>query len=187
MDEILFLYTKSYPFGYGESFLENELEILSEKYSKIYILPLNTTESHQRELPKNIELISLNRSNYKGFKVLLRSFLLFLSIYLFECFKSKNRRGYIVDFSSYRSQLIQCIHLSELLQKEIIRLNASNLLHYSYWTEEWATALSILKRKQKINYLISRVHGYDLYSERRSNNIIPFRNFQLNPPCLNKD
>lgn len=40
----------------------------------------------------------------------------------------------------------------------------------------WALALAILKSKNKINYFIFRVHGFDLYKERWIHHYIPFGN-----------
>ena len=38
----LFIFTNKYPYGSGETFIENELIVLSEKCKTIYIVPLST-------------------------------------------------------------------------------------------------------------------------------------------------
>lgn len=38
MKQLIF-FTESFPYGKGESFIENEIEFLALKYDKIYILP----------------------------------------------------------------------------------------------------------------------------------------------------
>jgi glycosyltransferase involved in cell wall biosynthesis len=46
---------------------------------------------------------------------------------------------------------------------------------YSYWMNEWALALTILKKRRKINKFIFRVNGYDIWNERHAGNYLPFR------------
>ena len=58
-------------------------------------------------------------------------------------------------------------------------MNSSNSIFYSFWFDDWATILGILKKKGIIDQYFSRTHGFDLYEERRKNGFFPFRNFQL--------
>jgi glycosyltransferase involved in cell wall biosynthesis len=66
-----------------------------------------------------------------------------------------------------------------MLEEYVMLQDFKNVTYYSFWTDDWATALSILKKRKIINYFVSRVHGYDLYKERWRLGIIPFRYFQL--------
>lgn len=179
MSKCLFLYTQSYPFGKGESFLEAEIEVLSENFNQIYIFPKAVLDdSLRRSLPSNVKLIGLDVSEFNGKQVIKSNLVLFVTILIFELFKEK-KLTYLVN-TMYRSLLLQIIFRSIKL-KEILREFPSSKtgIHYSYWTEDWATALCILKKEGVIDNIVSRVHGYDLFKERRDNMIIPFRYFQL--------
>jgi glycosyltransferase involved in cell wall biosynthesis len=77
------------------------------------------------------------------------------------------------------SELVQCIELSEQLILEPALKNAS-CSFYSVWMDEGALMFAVLKDKNRISDFVFRLHGYDLYDERRTGNYMPFRyyNFQ---------
>lgn len=51
-----------------------------------------------------------------------------------------------------------------------------NSVFYSYWLDEKALALALLKKRKAGLKYVSRAHGYDVYEERHPNNYLPFRN-----------
>lgn len=52
MKQLIF-FTESFPYGKGESFIENEIEYLSREFDRIYILPKTSSTQEQRSLPAN--------------------------------------------------------------------------------------------------------------------------------------
>ena len=52
------LYTKSYPYGKGESFIESEIKFLSETFDMVYVFPLSI-EGECRLMPRNVQVIDL--------------------------------------------------------------------------------------------------------------------------------
>ena len=52
MKQLIF-FTESFPYGKGESFIENEIEYLSREFDRIYILPKNSSTQEKRSLPEN--------------------------------------------------------------------------------------------------------------------------------------
>jgi colanic acid/amylovoran biosynthesis glycosyltransferase len=50
-----------------------------------------------------------------------------------------------------------------------------NTVFYSYWLDEKALALALLKKKYSNLKAISRAHGWDVYEERHPNNYLPYR------------
>ena len=179
-ERILHLYTKSFPYGKGEPFLENELPFLAKEFSRVVIFPMEK-EGGIRELPDNVYIVYFSLDSFSSSNIFKNNLFYFVKIFLLEMLNEKNRRPYRKYFSKYRSYLLQQFFRAEKLAHHLKQVNyVDNITHYSFWTEEWAIVLGILKqRKQISNKCISRVHGFDLFKERRDDNIIPFRYFQL--------
>ena len=49
MKQLIF-FTESFPYGKGESFIENEIEYLSREFDRIYILPKTSSTQEQLSL-----------------------------------------------------------------------------------------------------------------------------------------
>ncbi len=176
----LYLFTNEYPYGTGETFIENELIALASKFQSIYLFPL-TKNGVPRPLPaESIQVVSLFEDNTMNKReVLLKNHLLICKILFFELWKVKSVTAFFKSFRLLNSILLINIHRAEVLQQFIQSLSSKKNAYYSFWTDDWAIVLSILTKKKYIDGFVSRVHGYDLYEERWPNNIIPFRNFQL--------
>ena len=63
MKQLIF-FTESFPYGKGESFIENEIEYLSREFDRIYILPKTSSTQEQRSL--QIVSFSLRYSEVRG-------------------------------------------------------------------------------------------------------------------------
>ena len=74
MSKTLFLFTASYPFGNGETFIENEISFLNKRFEKILILPYNSNFSTQRAVPENVEIVDINSENpeYGSIRIKIR-------------------------------------------------------------------------------------------------------------------
>ena len=167
----LCLYTNQFPYGLGEQFIETEIKYLCKAFDKVYILP-NSSEGTRREIPQNAEVLTLKIDGYttkEGLKA--------LGLWSFSCigevFKNHNKKYAISDILriGYKAELLYSL----LKEKDLL----SNSLHYSYWLEDWATTLSVLKAKKKIKGYISRAHRFDLYEEISRLGYIPYRKLQL--------
>lgn len=163
MKDLIFV-TNSYPFGKGETFIESEIGYLAENFRNIYIISRNQKDIQTRKVPQNCKIYRIK----KDLKKLLTLYL--DKIYLIDLFKEFeiNNLKKLVSFQ-LSGKLI------ENKVKEIIKennLEQENILFYSYWFYNGAYAGSILKRKNRIDKVISRAHRYDLYLEE---NYQPFK------------
>ncbi|NQY08981.1 MAG: glycosyltransferase [Flavobacteriales bacterium] len=173
----LFLFTSYYPYGGHETFIDNELKYLSGAFRKIYIIPLNRPAG-VRPIPGNCEVLQSDYSDdgYSIWSVLLRNPLELLSYYRMELQSNGDKIESKKEcFSSCLRGFFKAGKLEDLLKD----YNMDNAIIYSYWMDNWATLLSILKTGGKIPNLFTRAHGYDLYADRRATNYIPFRSFQM--------
>jgi len=179
-DNNLFFFTHEYPYGNSEVYIENELKVLAEKFDTVFVFPLRT-KGTPRKLPSgNIKIIQLFENNITvHLKVLLDNLNVFTNIIFNEFKNTPNKIMFLKMLPELKSRLLQNIYRAKVLEQYLQSTNSFNGYYYSFWTEEWATVLSILKQRHFIKGFISRVHGYDLYKERWPNEIIPFRYFQL--------
>ena len=171
----LCFFTSNYPYGNSESFIDNEINHLSKNFNKIYVFSFNEKKPLEKTLPYNIELVSLSNANDRR-KILKSNFLIILKV----IFQEINSNGLFNSNLTFKiSNFLQLLSISESLAVWFEKYNLDNFVKYSYWFDEWATVLSILKRKNIIDTFISRAHGFDLYNYRSTNKVINFRRFQL--------
>lgn len=166
----LFLYTQNFPFGRGEVFIENELKIISKYFDKITIITTATGEQ-TKNLPDNIQVRSLRakeRITFFRFLCIICS-----SVFLRELLNIKKTRG---NFLYYLHYYNEALRRAEFIKEEC---PDDTVIHYSFWTDEWALALALLKRRNVIKNFSSKVHGYDLFEERYHEGKIPFRRFLI--------
>lgn len=171
----LVLLTLNYPYGNSENFLEVELPVLAQHFDRVIVIPWDKAKG-EREVPSNVEIISkfidqpYQRSN--AIKGNLRQI---LSLIWQEIRFNKIKQ---LDLKSMTSTLLRLSDRALNMEKYFASLSA-NTTYYSYWFDNGATVLSILKSKGIINNYVSRAHGFDLYEERNEKGSISFRRFQL--------
>lgn len=158
----LFLLTNNYPYGKGETFIENEINILAQNFEKIYIISLNSRDLKEREVPNNVVV---KRIKLKSFKNILSSFFsIFIDINYFKRFDIR-----IIDLK----EIIIFRYISKILEKTIIEIIkkekylANDICVYSYWFKSGAHAASVLKKKKIVLRAITRAHRYDLYEDEK--------------------
>lgn len=177
MIETCILFTSNFPYGTTESFLENEIKYLAESFKQVFVLPMNSG-GQMRSLPNNVYTIDLfttyaysisNSIKYGGLRLFTN-----LSVdvlHLVKC--SLSRSSFISLFSLY----LRLNDKANVVEEWFTTVQ--NCVLYSYWLDEWATILAILKSKGLINTFHARIHGFDLYEDRHEYGFIPFRKLQL--------
>lgn len=173
----LALFTSSFPYGKEESFLENEIDVLAVNFSKILIFPHNYG-GRKRKLPANAEVIFINQrpSKLEKKEIFKKHWLSIVMLLLQDIVFN---RGWKNEIKMQVGYLVNYYFVADQLALKIEDLNLKNALFYSYWFDHWATVLSLLKKRGIIDQYVSRIHGYDLYEERRTSKQIPFRRFQM--------
>lgn len=164
----LILLTSEFPFGKGETFLENEFPFLVKEFEQIMIF----TESKKEE----------SRINYSNVQVhLIPSINLksrISSLFNKEFYRELNylRKLGKFNLTTFRTawySLAKAINIAEQLESLD---NKESSLFYSYWLDEKALALALLKLRNPSLKAISRAHGWDVYEERHPNKYLPYRN-----------
>ena len=170
----LYVFTAQYPYGNQESFLETEVDYLSQKFDQVVFIPLGGQGTKQREIPGNCFVdMSLYTGRYKKF---LKSF---IGIpYVFPAYFSLFFKDRVYcNFKKVRTWLFSIIMCSYYRQSKVVRSMLKNIqeqdIIYSYWGADYNSILPFFAGKAK---LVSRFHGHwDLWQSMDEEGYIPNR------------
>lgn len=173
----LCFFTQSYPFGTGETFIENELNFIAPYFKKIYLF-YHIKKECMRAIPDNVTLIYIEPHYTQSKKTILRGnyFLLFYLIF-HELFFARQKKMFINKFRYNSSHIINCIYYSDQIKKNLNEEVLKSAKFYSYWFFNWNLSLSILKYRKIISKVFTRTHGFDLYEYNGKPNYLPLRKF----------
>ena len=138
------------------------------------IIPKKKTKD-LRDLPNNISIDNtlidnpINKINQKimGLKIL------FSSMFYKEIFSNK-----IINPKKLKFALISCrdfFHFKGIFKNYLENDKGNQTVFYSYWHTEVSYALQSLKNDFNNFKVVSRVHGTDLYKERRACGYMPLK------------
>lgn len=175
-DKVLYLFTATFPFGWGESYIKAELGELSKYFHQIYIFP-RSAKGKLQPLPwNNVTVVQPpDPAVFKSSRsLLLRNMFLVTSILWKDIFKHKNKLFSVKKTRLRLAELAIALHLLDF-----IKTHKTNkpIIYYSFWMNEWALALALGKKKGIIPGFSFRILGYDIYDELWQEGYIPFRNF----------
>tara|TARA_X000000950_G_C13915800_1_gene660951 strand:- start:4768 stop:6027 length:1260 start_codon:yes stop_codon:yes gene_type:complete len=177
----LIFFTKVFPHGIGESFLEEEIKYLSNNFRSITIVT-SKSSSGRRVLPENVEVIygDFNGSYLDKLKHFIK---LFFTLFLPEILIYKNWKyllkrtniNYLVKSTSSAS--IIYTFLMKYIDNNNIKFDS--LFLYTYWWLDESIAIALLKKKHPKIKSFTRCHGYDVYFERSKGGYLPYKYFTL--------
>ena len=167
---ILIIFTSSYPYDFAaeQTFLERELPYLVMEFDKVILVPkisrgtrfiappeVEVEESFAGIYESNTKLVRLLMnalgSNHFYNELFMHLLLLLQPVKLMR----------LVLFSS-RAEITKKWLLGWLNLRNI---NPDQVVFYSYWFDEIAMGIGLVKRTHPQIKLISRAHGYDIYEE----------------------
>jgi len=168
------LITSRFPYVGGEQFLETEVAYYCQnKKVEFKILPV-LKGSESRALPNCIEVEDIfANENWTKLKPLyfIKAILskhLYQEFFLYNMFNLKKIKTLL-------SSLM--LHQFYMKKLETFLKNTTDLedtIFYTYWNNEVTYALQSLKAKYGYK-VVSRIHGDDIYQERREFNYIPLK------------
>ena len=176
--KILHLFTHTFPYGKSESILESEISVLAKKFDVIYIQPIFFDDGIIRNSTENIVVLepTCSRIALNKKKVFINNIYFIVKILTIEFFNCKKKFLFLKKIRSFNVLLINAIFDASIIQKSLAKENG-RLFLYSYWMNEWALALSVLKCRNRINSFFFRCGGFDIFDERREGGYLPFRYF----------
>lgn len=167
----LHLFTANFPTGFGESFLNNELPYLADQFSAVIIYPYQKKEGLQTAFTNKHKVIY--RGEHEAPLQMLDYFFL-MGIAWKEWVAIPQKIYFLKNIRTIFAVLKNGMRLSKWIEKQEFDKNDA---FYSFWMNEWALALAILKKRKKISQFVFRVNGYDIYDERHEGNYILFKHF----------
>lgn len=189
MKKLIFV-TGSFPFGNGETFIENEIMILAAIFDKVYIYSSQIKKNNKniyRKTPENCIVFAGKSKETKNNLIILLNILkknvlkelpnAFVGGSIIEKMKRVKACCY-----EYQQTVNSCKNISNFIQTLNLSYNDS-IIVYSYWLSTiGAVALSICTEIKKLGFdinCISRAHGFDLFSEISYIKYLPFQKEEI--------
>ncbi|MGB1104272.1 MAG: glycosyltransferase [Crocinitomicaceae bacterium] len=172
--KVLNIISEHYPYGTGEQFFDAEVNTLASYYDEIQLFPL-IRKGELRKLPDNVKVNNVlsDMPRVVSKSATFRDISLILKIVFFEWRKSDKRAYILKKMKRWLVSISQAASFGEEFLKEIDQ-NKENQF-YSFWMNDGALTLSILKDKGKIDSFNFRVNGFDIFNERHEAGYMPFR------------
>lgn len=172
----LWVFTRQFPSGQGESFLENALPVWREQFGRVRVVPMFRGKG-MTPVPDGIDVVDLWAD--EQFKALSP-----LATLLHAPLVAKilRRRGAIAPgeraevFSHARQLARKALIVRERLLPDYDPTRVSILCA---WMEDWVNVLGLLKGARPDLRIATMAHGWDLYEHRRPTGRIPFRPSQM--------
>lgn len=181
------LLTSHYPYGVGETFLENEIAFLALKFDQVIIFASSAgrDEKMTRQIPENVISYALGEINNKLRYVIygLRGLLVMPEDERLETMGLPIKYKLGCYYMAGRENLTAS-KISTILDKSIDWNKVKQCVFYSYWLTDSALVAGRLKAKygERVKghfKAVSRAHRYDIYESRNLLGFFPFRNLQL--------
>lgn len=183
----LLLFTNSYPYGTGETFLHEELPYIAGKFDKILLYPLyipggekNISRTPVKPVPANVIIRPpLLHCDHKDKKGLLAGGLLprvpFTSLKEFfreKVFLSGKRIWIYFNYTCILNSMLGNKKILREIEKEMQEARVA----YFYWGDKSALLIPFLRKKIKNPpRFVVRFHGSDLYEEAKG--YLPYRDY----------
>ncbi|MFN8285115.1 MAG: glycosyltransferase [Chitinophagales bacterium] len=183
-DKILYLITATYPFGFGEPFLENELKVIAPFFEKVYVVvPVGNNAKlapQQYSIPENAEIITLNYSLTAFDKACSVMGSFFKPQFWKELSLIKGRYHLKVNkevLKTLWNYFAQGNAFKKALSALLIKQYHKEIYLYTYWCTQYTYAAAELSHEIADCYAVSRIHGWDCYFERSPIKYLPLRRY----------
>jgi glycosyltransferase involved in cell wall biosynthesis len=177
MKKELWLFTRQFPEGRGEAFLESALPVWCSLFERVRIFPMFRGAGSVR-LPDGVEVCHLWDDVHRTIGP-------WQSMAQLPAILSAMRDrtgGWNMDLSTFRVSLSHARQLrfrAERLSEQLRDKDPGSLALLSVWMEDWVSVLGSARINGRSFPFATMAHGWDLYAHRRSDGSIPYREAQL--------
>ncbi len=180
-DRHLKILCSNFPFGFGEPFLEVELNYLADHFRSITIFTTSGgggSTVRQFAIPEQVKVVRMDPA-----VTFLKKVTSLWRLILDSEIRDEMRTVRV----AYHSQLswgkiktmlvskLRALKIRSFLGRYLRENGGGQTFLYSYWADDSALALTYLKREFPELTVFCRVHGWDLYFERSPYYYLPFR------------
>lgn len=189
----LLILTKKFPYSYQETYLFDELPILTERFRSVTIVPYDEFDLNEKEnrlhLLQNISLFKLNAHipSLTFHQKIKREFQV-MKVFLSEIMGGRNAASHLKHRKIALSQLRHAYTASLSLNKYIEAKFPENedVIFYNYWLHRGVllSYFTKLNSDRKLP-IVSRAHAYDLYHRDwlgilgKTLDFLPFESFKV--------
>ena len=183
MGKRLAVFTNTFPYGKGETFLEDEINFTAQEFESVEIFPLYIPEGDEgeivRKVPQNVTVHPpLLKSDHKDRGALISDGVFCCAPVGFAVKEFIGKKIYSNKKKIWLWGTYLCILRSILgnrkRMKEVLRVLEGSSVAYFYWGDKSALAIPFLKKRLKNSpAFVVRFHGSDIYEEAKG--YLPFR------------
>jgi glycosyltransferase involved in cell wall biosynthesis len=166
---ILFLFSATYPYDAGaeQTFLDIEIRYLRQVFDRVILVP-RKCRGNRLKLPYGIEVDESYADSFDKVHV----FSAFKNIFNFPPLYQEIRSlPWLLRYPMAIKRLFAFLIGAQTTKSWVTEwfernnVNPADCLFYTYWFDQAAYGIGLLKQVQPQLRLVSRVHGYDLYEE----------------------
>jgi len=179
----LFYFTNSFPYGIGEQWKFNELNVLKKYFNNIHLIPYhyNHNFNNPAKIPQGIimhkplfkdDQISVKKHDLFKFILHPKRLLFFKEFFNKKVYKNKK---HLIDWFISTNRAILLLRHPTII--DITKKSNENCVWYFYWGKGSAEILPFVQPIKMYKSFV-RMHRYDLF-EYVNNNYIPYRKFLL--------
>ncbi len=183
-DKTIIFFSLYYPFHFSDSYLDEEINGLSQRVDKMIVISADTRHTERRCTPTNA--IVYRYAPVTNVLIRIKAFQLFFKPMLyFELHEIVFKQRRVISFGLLKELFAfytRAIATKQFLDKVIKseKINVSHLLIYSYWMIESSMAAILVKKAVPAIKVICRAHSQDVYFERSPVKYQFFRKYIFN-------
>jgi colanic acid/amylovoran biosynthesis glycosyltransferase len=180
MNIVVFTATYPYDSAVEQSFLDTEIELLSQNFDRVILIP-RVCKGNLLPTPAGVELITEYAAYLTSANKLAYIPVLFTRFFYQEILSRPSLLRYPFAVKKMVSYLSEAILTKNWLYSWIKRstLNVADSIFYTFWFTQVTMAIGMAKSLYPKIKLVSRAHGGDLYEERHVHSYIPCRKISL--------
>lgn len=181
--QTLIFFTAGFPYGNGETFIENEISYLAESFHKIRIyVPQGVAKGVARPVPSNIEVYEISPCSNVWLRILALVSPLFWEAMVWDLKRSSISVSFFQAFRVAWGVYAKALKINKTVKPLFVNqeFNAAETVFYSYWLDESALASALIKNDFPSLRAISRAHRWDVYENMHPITYLPFRPFMGN-------
>lgn len=179
-NKTLVLLCDYYPLTAGEFFLDDELQVISAQFYKIYVIVQKQEKQDlNRFIPENLEILTYNN------EILFRDKIIVIPNLFSKLFITEFKNA-ITIYKVKPSWILLKILVMDIIKSNFIikkikyfiekhSIDTNQAVFYAYWHDYKALALARLNKRNKFLKTIARAHNSDLFVDRQTINYLPYK------------
>jgi glycosyltransferase involved in cell wall biosynthesis len=176
----LVLLTAGFPYDGSESVLRNELEVISERFARLFIVP-SRRGAEMTSLPPSAEVADLGWT--EGFSRSTKTRILSSQpasrVVARTLLDRTNWSTYLRGSRAYLDNLATNLLKAQSLQRWLTHHGLEDAVFYDYWFENATLALATLRQRGVIRCAVSRAHRFDVFDSSWADlGRVPFREYK---------